>query len=215
MKRREHRYEGETLTVTYDSGRCIHAAECVRGAPAAFDPERRPWVDPGGASVERLLEVIESCPTGALGYERADGETEKPPPAARVRVGADGPLYLVGDIEIRDAGGEVVHRDTRVALCRCGASEIKPFCDGSHADAGFSDAGAVSLESVEGASEPAAKLVVKMAANGPLVVSGDFAVEGAGGERARRRSAALCRCGASATKPLCDGSHVAIGFEHE
>jgi CDGSH-type Zn-finger protein len=50
----------------------------------------------------------------------------------------DGPILVRGDVEIRDAAGRVVpRRRATVALCRCGASGIKPFCDGSHKAIGF------------------------------------------------------------------------------
>jgi CDGSH-type Zn-finger protein len=48
-----------------------------------------------------------------------------------------GPLFLRGRIQIRDAEERLIREDTRVALCRCGASENKPFCDGSHRRIGF------------------------------------------------------------------------------
>jgi CDGSH-type Zn-finger protein len=50
----------------------------------------------------------------------------------------DGPILVRGDVEIRDTAGRVVpRRRATVALCRCGASGIKPFCDGSHKAVGF------------------------------------------------------------------------------
>jgi hypothetical protein len=54
-------------------------------------------------------------------------------PAATVTAYPDGPFLLRGDFEIRDADGTVVRCERRtVALCRCGRSTIKPFCDGTH-----------------------------------------------------------------------------------
>ena len=54
-------------------------------------------------------------------------------PAATVTAYPDGPLLLRGDFEIRQADGTVVRCARRtVALCRCGRSGIKPFCDGTH-----------------------------------------------------------------------------------
>jgi len=51
---------------------------------------------------------------------------------------ADGPLLVRGNAEILDADGKIVPRTRRtVALCRCGLSTIKPFCDGTHKAAGF------------------------------------------------------------------------------
>lgn len=50
----------------------------------------------------------------------------------------DGPLIVRGDVELRDANGDPIERRRRtVALCRCGLSTIKPFCDGTHKPAGF------------------------------------------------------------------------------
>jgi CDGSH-type Zn-finger protein len=50
----------------------------------------------------------------------------------------DGPLLLRGDVDLRTVDGEPIPRRRRtVALCRCGLSTIKPFCDGTHKAAGF------------------------------------------------------------------------------
>ncbi|WP_307845036.1 CDGSH iron-sulfur domain-containing protein [Actinotalea solisilvae] len=50
----------------------------------------------------------------------------------------NGPLLVRGDVEILLASGEPAPRRRRtVALCRCGASGIKPYCDGSHKVVGF------------------------------------------------------------------------------
>lgn len=50
----------------------------------------------------------------------------------------DGPLLVRGDVELRSADGEPVPARRRtVALCRCGMSALKPFCDGTHKATGF------------------------------------------------------------------------------
>ena len=59
---------------------------------------------------------------------------EKPPLTIRVMMG--GPLRIEGPVEIT-AGGETRVQKNRVALCRCGGSSRKPFCDGSHGRMGF------------------------------------------------------------------------------
>ena len=71
-------YTGSLLDVSFDKEVCQHAAECVRGMPAVFDPAARPWIDadraedPGAA--EMLREVIGRCPSGALRVvEHQDG----------------------------------------------------------------------------------------------------------------------------------------------
>jgi CDGSH-type Zn-finger protein len=60
--------------------------------------------------------------------------------AERPRITAypDGPLLVRGDVDLRDADGAPIEKRRRtVALCRCGLSTIKPFCDGTHKPAGF------------------------------------------------------------------------------
>ena len=49
-----------------------------------------------------------------------------------------GPLKVEGDFQILDAEGKIIeHPGTMAALCRCGHSSHKPFCDGTHAKVGF------------------------------------------------------------------------------
>ncbi|RKR90292.1 CDGSH-type Zn-finger protein [Micromonospora pisi] len=59
-------------------------------------------------------------------------------PSTTVTSYEDGPLLLRGNFELRTPGGDVIDpgRDT-VALCRCGGSAVKPFCDGTHKSLGF------------------------------------------------------------------------------
>ncbi|GAA3666135.1 hypothetical protein GCM10023081_01160 [Arthrobacter ginkgonis] len=58
--------------------------------------------------------------------------------STEITVCPQGPLLVRGEIELRDAEGRLIEpgRGT-VALCRCGASARKPFCDGSHKLTGF------------------------------------------------------------------------------
>jgi CDGSH-type Zn-finger protein/uncharacterized Fe-S cluster protein YjdI len=207
-------YAGPQITVTFDSSRCIHAGECVRGLPAVFDARAQPWIQPGNAGAEAIAEVVTRCPSGALRVTWKDGRAAEPAPTCNeARVCADGPLYLRGAVELRDAAGNLLARETRVALCRCGASRRKPYCDGSHAKAGFADAGQVADNVAFGAEQAEGPLVVTVLADGPLQVKGKLVIKGAqeaigfGGEQCW-----LCRCGASGKKPFCDGSHKKAGF---
>ncbi len=54
----------------------------------------------------------------------------------------DGPLEARGALELTSGTGHRIHRGTRAFLCRCGQSQNKPFCDGSHKTAGFTAPGA-------------------------------------------------------------------------
>ena len=136
VKKKSYTYEADNIVVEYDAARCIHVGECVRGLPAVFDPKRRPWIDPSAASPDAVAEVVRRCPTGALRYRRETGEAEAPAPTCRVQTVPDGPLYANGSLKITLADGQTRH-EMRVALCRCGASDNKPYCDGAHARHGF------------------------------------------------------------------------------
>jgi hypothetical protein len=99
-----------------------------------FNREATPWIQPEKGDAESIARVVERCPTGALHYKRLDGgAAEAGDNAMTVTVVADGPLYLRGTIELKNDGGEIIRKDTRLALCRCGKSGNAPFCDGSHA----------------------------------------------------------------------------------
>jgi len=111
---------------------------CVRRLGGVFDPARRPWIDVDAADADAIAETVLTCPTGALHFRRLDGGAQEEPggpPVVEPR--PDGPLFVRGAVRIVDADGRVVREDTRVALCRCGASGNKPFCDGSHRRIGF------------------------------------------------------------------------------
>ncbi|MYT22882.1 hypothetical protein GTW69_21775 [Streptomyces sp. SID7760] len=126
-------YEGKHITVTYDTGRCLHAAECVGGLPEVFDSGKRPWVQPDGAAPERVAEVIRRCPSGALQYRPAgDGPAEEPDRPTTVVRSSAGQLVMRGDLRVTTPDG-TVRRETRAMLCACGVSGNQPFCDHSGA----------------------------------------------------------------------------------
>jgi len=134
-------YESEGVVIHFDARRCIHAAKCVAGLPEVFDAERRPWIDATKGSVEEIVRVVERCPSGALTHERRDGGAPEVAPSGppRIKTVTDGPLYVLGAVEVCDDEGTPVHTGPRMALCRCGASNNKPFCDNSHLAIGFTD----------------------------------------------------------------------------
>lgn len=219
MSEKIREYPGEGIVVRYDAKRCIHFAACVRGLPAVFDPNRRPWIDPQTASADEIAAVVMRCPTGALQFERMDQAPGEPLPAENViMVSVDGPLYLRGDNEITGPEGTVLLKDTRVALCRCGASQHKPFCDGSHTGAGFQDSGNLGDNQLKTGEGDAAGgvLRVMLAPNGPVLIQGNVELRsGDEQQQVRGVGGALCRCGASSHKPFCDGTHRRIGFTAE
>ena len=129
----ERVYGNDEIEVTWEPSFCIHFAACLRGSPLAFDTQRRPWIDVDAEPPERIVEIVEQCPTGALHARWMDGrQRDGADKAVDVEVRRNGPLFLRGPVQIVDRSGAVLREDTRVALCRCGASGNKPFCDGSH-----------------------------------------------------------------------------------
>jgi uncharacterized Fe-S cluster protein YjdI len=135
------RYTGEGVEVTWEPRLCIHAAECLRGAPEVFDARERPWIRLEGADAGHVADVVARCPTGALHALRTDGapQEEETLDEVEIRVDRDGPLVVHGNVMVLDSMGQPYRRDVRLALCRCGASRRKPFCDGTHRLVGFRD----------------------------------------------------------------------------
>lgn len=134
----ERVYQGEGIEVSWEPSLCIHFAACIRGSVAAFNPRRRPWIDVGAEPPEKIAEIVSHCPTGALHARWADGTpAETVPDAMIVTPTLDGPLFLHGRVTVRDRQGNVVREDVRMALCRCGNSKNKPFCDNSHDEVHF------------------------------------------------------------------------------
>lgn len=216
MQKKILTYESDEIKVTYDLKRCIHAAECVKGLPNVFDPDKKPWVQPGNSSAEAVANVIKKCPTGALHYEMKMSDLkEKPSSKNRVQLTQDGPVYFFGDIEVRDHEGNTVLKDTRFALCRCGASDNKPACDNTHKKIDWrADVEADKAKMPEIDKEEHDKLLIKLMKDGPAILEGSYTMESASiGEHTSDKGVALCRCGASSNKPFCDGTHKEIGFE--
>ena len=210
-----YKFDGKQLDVLWDGRLCIHVGECTRATGELFVSGRKPWGQPDLGEAEHVTDVCHRCPTGALTYQRKDGGSlEATPPANFVTLANNGPLYFEGNLQIDGAADDMPGVKHRAALCRCGDSKSKPFCDNTHEDENFRDSGALgdtgdaTLESNGGA------LVVKKAPNGPLLVAGNFVIRTASGREGwRGTKAALCRCGASKNKPFCDGAHKQAGFE--
>lgn len=206
--------EGKSLTLQFEARRCIHARFCVTGAPNVFLANvKGPWLHPDAMDAERLAEIAHACPSGAIRYQRKDGRPdESPPPVNLVSVREAGPYAVRAAIELN---GEAI--GFRATLCRCGASKNKPFCDGSHHDIHFDASGepATGMGDRNTGMLPVRDgvLAIDTELNGPLSVRGNVEIlAGTGRMVCRLTSAKLCRCGASATKPFCDGSHARIGF---
>ncbi len=207
------KYSGDRAEVSWHGGLCIHIGECGRAKGDLFVGGRQPWCQPDLASDDEVKDVVTRCPTGALSVSFADGSNpEEANPENTVNVAYNGPLFVSGQLEIDGAPADAPGLSFRAALCRCGQSSNKPFCDNSHDDAGFKDYGAVG-ETGEPSPQTGGSLAIKAVKDGPLLFKGNFSISSSGGRSAWHGSqAAMCRCGASANKPFCDGSHKQVGF---
>ncbi|MDH3680789.1 MAG: CDGSH iron-sulfur domain-containing protein [Acidimicrobiia bacterium] len=225
----------------------------------------------------------------------ADTDPEDPASvAARVKVQPNGPYVVSGGVPLRRKEAivsehgeplswrshEVTDRGAAYALCRCGGSANKPYCDGTHASNGFDGTESAPTEELAGRStsypgtgievfddrstcvhagfcgnrvsnvwkmvpktddttvraqvmamiercpsgaltyavdgvinEPDLPVEISVLPDGPLWLSGGIPIDRADGQPVEvRNRVTLCRCGESANKPLCDGSHTEAGF---
>jgi len=209
-------YPGDEIDVQWDSRLCIHIGECGYARGELFVGGRNPWCQPDLVSTDETMDVVSRCPSGALSYQVKNGSASEVPAAENtVQVAYNGPLYVQGDLDIEGATDDMPGLNYRAALCRCGLSSNKPYCDNSHTGGKFTDFGAVG-EQGDGFEKAGGKLGITALTDGPLLLAGNFTIIAASGRSAwRGTETALCRCGQSKNKPFCDGSHTEAGFKTE
>lgn len=131
--------EGVDVKVSYTPVLCTHAAQCQSRAEAVFDPHKKPWIQPENGSIEAIMDVIAACPSGAL---RVAIGAQVPHHLTTGEVGIEvepnGPYHVTNIPLEADFNGAGSSR-AKYSLCRCGLSKNKPFCDGTHHDAKWSD----------------------------------------------------------------------------
>jgi uncharacterized Fe-S cluster protein YjdI len=64
-------YSKDGVTVVWQPSMCIHSAKCALELGSVFNPQARPRVNIDGAPVERIVEQVKRCPSGALSYRNA------------------------------------------------------------------------------------------------------------------------------------------------
>ena len=136
---REKEYTNGEVTIVWRPNLCFHAKNCINGLPSVFDYQSRPWIKPEGANSQEIIDQVKACPSGALTYYmNAEGKPEVADTVEGVQLTVipNGPVLFEGPLKITMADGseEITKKG---ALCRCGASRRKPFCDGSHKKIGF------------------------------------------------------------------------------
>lgn len=132
-------YEGAEADVHYAKLLCSHAGECGARLPTVFAPSERPWVKPDNATVAEIEKVVQACPSGALRYSLKGATSQHIlPDETGIVVEKNGP-YRVFNIPLVGQKFSDAATPSKYVLCRCGLSKNKPFCDGTHHDAGWRD----------------------------------------------------------------------------
>jgi len=123
-------YIGKRITIHDDRGICSHAGFCTDGLPKVFRMDSEPWIDPDAETVEKIVETIKKCPSGALSYsidgKRYNSFSDHP----EIKISKNGPYLVKGGVELKNE--DQPDSEDHYALCRCGHSKNKPFCDGQH-----------------------------------------------------------------------------------
>jgi uncharacterized Fe-S cluster protein YjdI len=136
------------VTVYWKADLCIHSANCLISLPSVFNSKKKPWINVHAAGSKEIMKAVDACPSRALTYLKSTKFVTSKPRAtpkmkskfARVQILKNGPALVTGNFIVRDAQKKKIQIDTEVvALCRCGGSKKKPFCDGSHQSIGFTD----------------------------------------------------------------------------
>ena len=64
-------YEKDNIKVVWEMTKCKHAAECVKGSPTVFNPNKKPWIQTEHATKEEIMATVAKCPSGALTIKEA------------------------------------------------------------------------------------------------------------------------------------------------
>jgi uncharacterized Fe-S cluster protein YjdI len=143
MDKTDRQYTNGEITVFWRPKKCIHATTCYRELIEVFNPRKRPWVNMYGAPTDEIIRVVKLCPTKALSFKynrdlnesvAAESLTES---ISEARVMEDGPLVLKGDFIMYGTDGKELKHMKMTSLCRCGASNNIPYCDGTHRKIGY------------------------------------------------------------------------------
>ena len=139
-------YSNGEITVYWRPELCIHSANCLIGLPKVFDTTNKPWINTQGAPVTEIMKVVNTCPSRALTYLKNSKNAApnklktglKKSAAVKIQILKNGPALIYGNYVIRNTDGKKIKVEHEVAaICRCGASKKKPFCDGTHHKTGF------------------------------------------------------------------------------
>lgn len=160
----------------------------------------------------------ESLTTSAKALDRWFKQRQKHQGAPRLleipnetMISSGGPLQVTGNITLVHEDGTVQYAN-HLTLCRCGHSNSKPICDDQHMEREFLHSGKFSEVSEVAASQRPSKITISCIKDGPITFRGRLRLHNQFGQECVKMRGSLCRCGQSASKPFCDGSHERTGF---
>jgi len=134
-------YSNGEITIFWQPEKCIHSANCLIGMPEVFSPKKKPWINIHASNSKEIMKIVDTCPSRALTYLKSTKFiTSKPRETpkkkakfARIQITKNGPALITGNFIVRDAKKKKIKIEGEIAaICCCGGSKKKPFCDGSH-----------------------------------------------------------------------------------
>lgn len=136
------KYTNGEVTIVWKPSLCIHSTNCWNketGLSEVFKPREKPWIQPEGVSTEKIIAQIKKCPSGALSFYMNEEKIETPSEQIPqiIKTMPNGPLMVYGSIIVQDHEGNETQKNNVTAFCRCGGSNNKPYCDGTHKKIGF------------------------------------------------------------------------------
>ena len=136
---RQKTYSNNEITVIWKPDVCVHSTKCWKASLAVFNPNRKPWIDMSGGTTDEIIKIVNNCPSGALSFKKNNEAAElKVQPVqsqqsqTTVQVSKGGPYLVKGKFVFVGTDGKEEVKEGSIALCRCGSSGNKPFCDGTH-----------------------------------------------------------------------------------
>lgn len=136
MPKTTHKYTNGDVTIVWEPDTCIHSTLCWKGLKEVFNPAERPWIKPEGAVTEKIIEQVRKCPSGALNYfmnnEKGKEIIGEKAAMIDIEISLNGPVLIKTECAIKHSDGREEIKTGTTALCRCGQSSNKPYCDGTH-----------------------------------------------------------------------------------
>jgi CDGSH-type Zn-finger protein len=127
-------YNSKDVTVTFNRSICAGSAQCVKEFPTIYSSESsQDWINLDTETTEEIIKSIEGCPSSALSYSIEDKQIMEDYKKENIHILKNGPINVIGQVNLKIEHWSSFANKTKFTLCRCGASENKPFCDYSHA----------------------------------------------------------------------------------